>query len=39
MVSPANVNDITAAKADADQPGATYVFDRGDYDYAWCAQA
>ena len=31
---PANVNDITAAKAMPIEPGATYVFDLGYYDYA-----
>jgi len=37
MVTPANVNDITAAKAMPIEPGATYVFDLGYYDYAWWA--
>lgn len=36
-VTPANVNDITAAKAMPIDPGATYVFDLGYYDYAWWA--
>lgn len=36
-VSTANVNDITAAKAMPIEPGATYVFDLGYYDYAWWA--
>ncbi len=36
-VSAANVNDITAAKAMPIEPGATYVFDLGYYDYAWWA--
>ena len=36
-VTPANVNDITAAKAMPIQPGATYVFDLGYYDYGWWA--
>jgi hypothetical protein len=36
-VTPANVNDITAAKAMPIEPGATYVFDLGYYDYAWWA--
>jgi hypothetical protein len=36
-VTPANVNDITAAKAMPIQLGATYVFDLGYYDYAWWA--
>jgi hypothetical protein len=38
MVTPSNVNDITAAKAMPIEPGATYVFDLGYYDYAWWAQ-
>jgi IS4 transposase len=37
-VSAANVNDITAAKAMPIEPGATYVFDLGYYDYAWWAE-
>jgi IS4 transposase len=37
-VTPANVNDITAAKALAIEVGATYVFDLGYYDYGWWAQ-
>ena len=37
MVTPSNVNDITAAKAMPIEPGATYVFDLGYYDYAWWA--
>jgi hypothetical protein len=37
MVTPANVNDITAAKAMPIEPGATYVFDLGYYDYGWWA--
>jgi IS4 transposase len=37
-VSPANVNDITAAQQMPIEPGATYVFDLGYYDYAWWAQ-
>jgi IS4 transposase len=36
-VTPANVNDITAAKAMPIEPGATYVFDLGYYDYSWWA--
>lgn len=36
-ITPANVNDITAAKAMPIQPGATYVFDLGYYDYGWWA--
>jgi len=37
-VTPANVNDITAAKAMPIKPGATYVFDLGYYDYGWWAK-
>ena len=37
MVSAANVNDITAAKAMPIEPGATYVFDLGYYDFGWWA--
>lgn len=37
-VRPANVNDITAAKQMPIEPGATYVFDLGYYDYAWWAE-
>lgn len=37
-VTAANVNDITAAKAMPIEPGATYVFDLGYYDYAWWAR-
>ena len=33
------VNDITAAQAMPIEPGATYVFDLGYYDYAWWAAA
>lgn len=36
-VSRANVNDITAAQQMPIEPGATYVFDLGYYDYAWWA--
>jgi IS4 transposase len=36
-VTPAKVNDITAAKAMPIEPGATYVFDLGFYDYRWWA--
>jgi len=36
-VSPSKVNDITAAQAMPIEPGATYVFDLGYYDYAWWA--
>jgi IS4 transposase len=38
MVTPANVNDITPAKAMPIEKGATYVFDLGYYDYAWWAR-
>jgi hypothetical protein len=37
MVTPANVNDITAAKDMPIEAGATYVFDLGYYDYGWWA--
>jgi hypothetical protein len=37
-VTPAKVNDITAAKAMPVEPGATYVFDLGFYDFAWWAE-
>jgi hypothetical protein len=37
-VTPANVNDITAAKAMPTAAGATYVFDLGYYDYGWWAK-
>jgi len=37
-VSAAKVNDITAAKSMPIEPGATYVFDLGYYDYAWWAE-
>jgi hypothetical protein len=37
MVTAANVNDITAAKKMPIEPGATYVFDLGYYDYGWWA--
>ena len=36
-VTAARVNDITAAQAMPIEPGATYVFDLGYYDYAWWA--
>jgi len=36
-VSAANVNDITIAEQMPIEPGATYVFDLGYYDYAWWA--
>lgn len=37
VITPQNVNDITAAKTMPIQPGATYVFDLGYYDYGWWA--
>jgi hypothetical protein len=37
-ITPARVNDITAAQAMPIEPGATYVFDLGYYDYAWWKQ-
>ena len=36
-ISPARANDISLAKAMPIEPGATYVFDLGYYDYAWWA--
>lgn len=36
-VTPANVNDITAAKAMPVEAGATYVYDLGYYDYSFWA--
>jgi hypothetical protein len=37
VVTASNVNDITAAKAMPIEPGATYIFDLGYYDYGWWA--
>jgi hypothetical protein len=37
-VSTATVNDITMAQQMPIEPGATYVFDLGYYDYAWWAK-
>src|ERR671922_790946 len=37
-VSAANVNDISVAQQMPIEPGATYVFDLGYYDYAWWAK-
>jgi hypothetical protein len=37
-VTVANVNDITAAKAMPIEPGVTYVYDLGYYDYGWWAR-
>jgi hypothetical protein len=36
-VTPAKINDITAAKAMPIENGVTYVFDLGYYDYGWWA--
>jgi hypothetical protein len=38
VVTAANINDITPAKAMPIEPGATYVFDLGYYDYDWWAK-
>lgn len=38
LVTPAQVNDITAAQQMPIEAGATYVFDLGYYDYAWWAR-
>jgi IS4 transposase len=37
-LTPANVNDITVAKAMPIRAGVTYVFDLGYYDYGWWAE-
>jgi hypothetical protein len=37
-VTAAKVNDVTMAKQMPIEPGATYVFDLGYYDYAWWAE-
>jgi hypothetical protein len=37
-VTPAKVNDITVAQTMPIEPGATYVFDLGYYDYRWWAK-
>lgn len=37
-VTPARVNDINAAQQMPIEPGATYVFDLGYYDYRWWAK-
>jgi IS4 transposase len=37
-ITAAKVNDITMAKQMPIEPGATYVFDLGYYDYAWWAE-
>jgi hypothetical protein len=36
-ITPARTNDITVAQQMPIEPGATYVFDLGYYDYAWWA--
>ena len=36
-ISPAKLNDVSAAQAMPIEPGATYVFDLGYYDYRWWA--
>lgn len=36
-VTPARTNDVVAARAMPIEPGASYVFDLGYYDYAWWA--
>jgi hypothetical protein len=37
-ITPARTNDVTAAHAMPIEPGATYVFELGYYDYAWLKQ-
>jgi hypothetical protein len=37
-ITPANVNDIAAAKEMPIEKGATYVYDLGYYDYGWWAE-
>lgn len=37
VVAPARINDITPAKAMPIEPGTTYVFDLGYYDFSWWA--
>jgi IS4 transposase len=37
-ITPGRINDITAAQAMPIEPGATYVFDLGYYDYGWWAK-
>lgn len=37
-ITPARINDVTAAKDMPIQAGATYVFDLGYYDYGWWAR-
>jgi IS4 transposase len=38
VITPRNVNDISAAKVMPIRDGATYVFDLGYYDYGWWAE-
>lgn len=38
IVTASNINDITAAKQMPIEPGATYVFDLGYYDFGWWAK-
>ena len=38
QVAPARINDITVAKTIPIEPGATYVFDLGYYDFGWWAR-
>lgn len=38
MVTPSNVNDIVVAKTMPIEPGATYAFDLGYYDFGWWAK-
>ena len=37
-ITPARLNDITAAQALPIAAGATYVFDLGYYHFAWCVR-
>jgi IS4 transposase len=37
-ITPARVNDISVAQQMPIEPGATYIFDLGYYDYAWWAE-
>jgi hypothetical protein len=37
-ITPPRINDITVAQAMPIEPGATYVFDLGYYDYGWWAK-
>jgi Transposase DDE domain/Domain of unknown function (DUF4372) len=37
-ITPRRINDTTAAQSMPIEPGATYVFDLGYYDYAWWAK-